>query len=245
MTPFSSRILLAMAGLFGSVAAAAPLVSVTDELQRLMDQHAFEVRGIEQTQDALGRSEGDALVPRLRALLDGFDHVIVQSASGGVERVIILGEKVAVVAPVPSLDPMAGAEAGSGTDPIVLPTRRQGASHLVGVGLEGPDGKRLEQALLIDTGADRVVLPESLIASLGLSPERLEVHPVQTANGIVEARIGTLDGVWLAEQRVSDVAVAFIADERLGGNALLGMSVLGRYVVTIDDEHGQVLLKQR
>jgi aspartyl protease family protein len=33
-----------------------------------------------------------------------------------------------------------------------------------------------------------------------------------------------------------------VEDTRLGENALLGMSVLGRYRMTIDDEHGLLTL---
>jgi predicted aspartyl protease len=54
-----------------------------------------------------------------------------------------------------------------------------------------------------------------------------------------------LDGVWLGESRISGVSVAFIEDSRLGGNALLGMSVLGRFRVTIDDEQNQITLAAR
>jgi hypothetical protein len=39
--------------------------------------------------------------------------------------------------------------------------------------------------------------------------------------------------------------VAFLDDDKLGGNGLLGMSVLGRYQLTIDDEHDLVTLIRR
>ena len=243
-----------ISGILVLAADAAPLVKVEEELQRLMAQYGFEVRGIEQTAEMEGRAEGAELVPRLRVLLDGFDHVIVQTDNGGVDRVIILGEKVAVVAPPliidsegsgsPS-DAASEGEEGQPGDPIVLPTQRQGTSHAVNLTIEGPNGQRVQRVLLIDTGSDHVVLPASLIGPLGISPNDLRMQTVQTANGTVDARLGTLSGVWLGETRVEGVSAAFIDDTRLGGNALLGMSLLGRFRVTIDDEKNQLTLAAR
>ncbi|EGV17803.1 retropepsin-like aspartic protease family protein [Thiocapsa marina] len=240
--------------LLAGTADAAPLVNVEEELERLIAQHGFEVRGIEQTAEMEGRAEGAELVPRLRLLLDGFDHVIVQTETGEVDRIIILGEKVAVVAPpliietggsgFPSDDAPDG-EDGQPGDSIVLPTQRQGTSHAVNLTLEGPNGQRVQRVLLIDTGSDHVVLPASLIGPLGISPNDLRMQTVQTANGTVDARLGTLSGVWLGETRVEGVSAAFIDDSRLGGNALLGMSLLGRFRVTIDDEQNQLTLAAR
>jgi clan AA aspartic protease (TIGR02281 family) len=233
---------------------AGPFVNVEEELERLMARYGFEVRGIEQTAEMEGRAEGDDLVPRLRVLLDGFDHVIVQDEGGGVDRIIILGEKVAVVAPPLVVDgggsgfpPGATPDDGEGQpgDSIVLPTQRQGTSHAVSLSLEGPNGQRVQRVLLIDTGSDHVVLPASLIGPLGISPGNLRMQSVQTANGTVDARLGTLSGVWLGETRVEGVSAAFIDDTRLGGNALLGMSLLGRFRVTIDDEQNQLTLAAR
>ncbi|MCK7578290.1 MAG: retroviral-like aspartic protease family protein [Chromatiales bacterium] len=96
--------------------------------------------------------------------------------------------------------------------------------------------------MLVDTGADRVVLPISLISSLGLSPDALQPQQVQTANGAVDARIGRLAAIWVGSKRVEDVEVAFIDDQRLGGTSLLGMSLLGRFRLTIDDEKNQLTL---
>lgn len=240
--------------------ASGQMVDVADELSRLQEVHDFDLRGIEQTTGIEGRAEGEELVPRLRQLLDGFDHVIVQGEAGRVERIIILGERVAVLPPAPAGPPLTppseralADEGESGlTDAqeteegsIMLPTQRQGRSHTVNVVLEGAQGQQVQQVMLIDTGADRVVLPRSLIAALGIPSANLSNQPVQTANGTVDAAIGQLAAVWLGEQRVAEVGVAFIDDARLGGQSLLGMSVLSRYRVTIDDALNQVILKAR
>jgi len=128
------------------------------------------------------------------------------------------------------------------TSDIVIETQHRGASHLVTLTLEGQDDQRLQWPLVVDTGAAHVALPASLIPQLGFSPDQLTVQQVLTANGSVDAAIGTLPAVWLNDQRVPDVTVAFIADDRLGADGLLGMSVLGRFRITIDEEQNHLVL---
>jgi clan AA aspartic protease (TIGR02281 family) len=228
-----------------ATAAEITQVDIADELERLMAAHGFTMKSaqLESTRLSIGRAEGEALVPRLKMLLERFDHVIVQKPDGGVERVIILGEKAAVAPPSPTAtqaepeesEPPPAAE-------IVVESQRKGTSHALMLSLEGDNGKRVERPLLLDTGADYVVLPASLIVPLGISPQALRRQSVQTANGTVEAQLGTLRAVWFGDKKVSRVATAFIEDSRLGGNALLGMSVLGRFRVTIDDANNLIVL---
>lgn len=226
--------------------AEATRVDVAEELQRLMGRYGFTIKPahLESTRGTIGRAEAEDLVPRLRVLLERFDHVIVQLPDGRVERVIILGAKTVAASPVPA---QGGEPAAEGTDStpaaeIVVQTLRKGTSHALTLGLEGENGKRIEQPLLLDTGADFVVLPLSLSGTLGIRPETLRRQRVQTANGTVEAQLGTLPAIWFGDNRVSRVATAFIEDSRLGGNSLLGMSVLGRFRVTLDDANNRVVL---
>lgn len=216
--------------------AQSERVAVSTELDRLASLHGFTVRGTEHTAGAFARADPTDLLPRLRRLLEAFDHVIVQGPAGKVERVLILGEKDPTSAP-----PMVVTSGGPGGE-IVLTSVRLGTQHAVQVSLEGPDGARLDQLLLVDTGADFVVLPGSLIQALGLDPEGLGEREMQTANGLVTAQVGSLAALWLGETRIEGIEVAFIEDEKLSGNGLLGMNVLGRYRLTIDDEHSQITL---
>jgi aspartyl protease family protein len=235
-----------LAGSCGSPLLGAPQVEVAQELERLMAVHGFTMKpaDLDATREKQGRAEDTDLLPHLRVLLEGFDHVIVQSPQGGVERVLILGEKVPYVPPppvaaTPGAAPADGEESAGET---VLETQRVGASHAVTLTLEGANGRRVQRLLLVDTGADYVVLPSSLIGQLGLAPEGLRQQQVQTANGPTDAALGTLPAVWLKDQRIAGIEVAFIEDSRLGGNALLGMSLLGRFRLTIDDEQGRLVL---
>ena len=240
----SRRLLGAWSLLLVGAAASAAQVEVAQELERLMAEHGFTMKPVDldATRDKRGRAEDTDLLPHLRVLLEGFDHVIVQTPQGGVERVLILGEKAPYVPPPPAAAPNPASAQADTPGEVVLDTQRIGASQAVTLTLEGENGRRVQRVLLVDTGADYVVLPSSLIGQLGIAPEGLQQQQVQTANGPTDAVLGTLPAVWLKGQRVTGVAVAFIDDSRLGGNALLGMSLLGRFRVTIDDEQGRLVL---
>jgi len=231
--------------------AKAAQVDVAEELARLASANGFTVTGDEHLQDSLGRAEGDVVFRRVRQLLERFDHIILQRPGGGIERVIVLGKAMPGAMLPKTLvqieEPGAGGDASEESESalIELPTVRRGNQHSVMVSLESATGERVERALLIDTGADTLVLPASLIASLGIAEAGLRERQVQTANGQVQARIGSLPGLWLGKQRVSPVEVAFLEDDKLGGNGLLGMNVLGRYKMTIDDEHDRLTLIRR
>jgi clan AA aspartic protease (TIGR02281 family) len=237
--------------------AKAERVDVAEELERLAADHGFSIKGLEQVKDAVGRAEGEDVLPRLRRLLEGFDHVILQAPEGGVERIIILGAKVPYEPPPPSEVKGAGdqtaaeptedgsAEAGKESGEIVLETIRNGSQHTVKISLEGKDGKRFDQSLLIDTGADQVVLPASLAAKLGLVPDELNEREMQTANGKLNARFGKIAGLWLGGTRLPNIDAAFIEDGKLGNGGLLGMSVLGSYTLTIDDEQNRLTLSRK
>jgi len=141
--------------------------------------------------------------------------------------------------------PVVGEGVGSsaGADAVVLATQRRGSSHLVTLGVEGVSGGEIiQESMLIDTGADRVVLPVSLISSLGFALDVLQQQQVQTANGAVDARVGRVPAIWVGPRRIENVEVAFIDDQRLGTTPLAGMSLLGRFRMTIDDEKNQLTL---
>ncbi|MEA3639112.1 MAG: retropepsin-like aspartic protease [Lamprobacter sp.] len=224
-----------------SVPLLAAQVEIAPELNRLSAAHGFSVTGIEVIEDERGRSEEVDLFRRLRVLLERFDHILVHGASGEVARVIIMGRTNRAPPPKMQLDPEPSADAVAGQ--IELETIREGAQHSVRVTLEGAGGRRVDRTLLIDTGADAVVLPASMIAPLGLDQSTLSEREVQTANGRTQALMGTLEAVWLDGERLPGVAVAFIEVDKLGVSGLLGMSVLGRYQMTINDENNRLTLR--
>ena len=107
---------------------------------------------------------------------------------------------------------------------------------MVSVAISGNGSLWQNLDMIIDTGADLVVLPESLIGQLGLADSAFTRKKMQTANGTTEAKIGKLQELRIAGETVENVEAAFIPDSLLGKNSLLGMSVLGRYQINIDDK---------
>lgn len=213
-------------------------IPIGPELERLSAAHDFTVVGLAVTGEAVGRASTEDIYPRLRKLLVDFDHIIVQAPGGGIERVIILGEKMAYVPPSPPVT----AGGATGTGHIELKTSRRGTQHGVQVSLEGEGGKRVSRELLVDTGADFLVLPSSLLGALGIPADGLRPSEMQTANGKVQARVGSLPAIWLGQSRIENIRVAFLDDAKLGNSGLLGMSVLSRYTLTIDDKAGRLTL---
>ncbi len=201
------------------------------QLQHMAEEQGFEVSGLNRIQPAPPGEAGEgSSSQRIRQLLRGYDHVIIHQSKEQIGRLIILGPKRA--APPPPLR----------DEENVLPTRRKGEHHLVAATLRGPTSATIEMELMVDTGASLVVLPASAVARLGLDPDQLETREMQTAKGSVQAKIGRLGSIELGSARLSDIEAAFVDGEQLGGNALLGMNVLGRYLFILDDEKNELTL---
>lgn len=206
--------------------ASAPQPSVATRLQELAQTHHFELEGVERMDEGEAPRTHLPLEAELKRLLQGINHVVLRRPDGSVRKVLILGRVV---------HPPRPAE-------IALPLRRHGGHYQVEATLVGADGKAFPVNLVVDTGATYVVLPESFRERLALGEKALKAVTVQTANGQMAARVGVLPALRLGAETVPDVAVAFVADEKLGGNRLLGITVLSRYRVTLDNAAEQLLL---
>ncbi len=198
-----------------------------DQLDELSTTHGFTVKGLERLGEAPAREVDGALAERLEGLLAGFGHVLVRDASGRIEQVVIAGRN----APTP-------------TGGLRAKLDDRGSQRMVQALLVG-HGEQTETALIVDTGATTVVLPMSMIKTLGLSPSELQDGWSQTANGKVKGKHARLRAVRVGDAEVEDVAVMFIPDRKLGGSKLLGMSFLERFNFTFDDERGEIVLHPR
>ena len=196
-----------------------------DQIQSLQSQMNIRITGLERIHNEEKVITRGNLEQQLEQVLASFNHIISRNAKGQIEHVVIINKKQKTE-----------------TDRIVLPTRLEGNHLMVSVSVSG-DG-RLWQTLdmIIDTGADLVVLPESMIAQLGLADSSFTRHKMQTVNGLTEAKVGLLQELKIAGETVENVEAAFIADKLLGENSLLGMSVLGRYQLNIDDKSQSITL---
>jgi clan AA aspartic protease (TIGR02281 family) len=194
-------------------------VDLFQQIQSLQSQMNIEITGLERIQDEEKVITRGNLEQQIEQLLVSFNHITSRNAKGRIERIVIINKKQK-----------------SEVDQIVLPTSVQGNHFVVSVDFTGNGALWLTQDMIIDTGADVVVLPESMIDELGLTDYPFSKQKMQTANGPTEAKIGKLKELKMAGESIENVDVAFIADSLLGKNRLLGMSVLGRYQININDK---------
>lgn len=213
----------AISGVWPDCAEAAGLA---DQLAALAQENGFSVEGLDRLSGEPGRGAAGDIKDRLKALLQGYNYVLVESRPGQIERLVITGI----------------ARSGGKPSSSTVSTLRVGVHHQVEAILVGPNGVPQTVSVLVDTGASTVVLPASMIAVLGFDAERLSAGISQTASGQVHTKTGTLSSVTVGPASAENVPVSFIADKRLNGAMLLGMSFLNRFRVTIDDERNEIVL---
>jgi clan AA aspartic protease (TIGR02281 family) len=95
---------------------------------------------------------------------------------------------------------------------------------------------------LIDTGASYVLIPRRVATDAGVTigPDTRKMR-FQTANGIVEQEVVTLESVELGSARVAQVAATISDGMEVG---LLGLSFFNRFTYQIDAAAGIVTLRE-
>lgn len=197
---------------------------LSDQLLDLAEGNNFVVQGIDKTQSFSARGVVGDVESKIKQLLVDFNYMLIRSDQGGIEELIILGAKP------------------QGPKNIVVATHKQGDHHIVASAVKGPSNEWINVQLLVDTGADRIVLPNSMMQPLGYADFELTTRRLQTANGIVEAKISQLEAIELGSEIIENADVAFVEDKLIGGIMLLGMNVLKRYRFTIDNNANQITL---
>ena len=221
---------LLMAAVFawsGALLAEATPPTLQAQIHELAVTHGFSVRGLDKLSDDPGKHVNGDPREQLNVLLSAFNHVLLADDSGDIDTVMITSR----IRP-----------GGPSRQGITVKTTRLGLQHAVRATLTGPAGNPQSLMLLVDTGATVIVLPRTMSRTLGFSDEDLRNGWSQTANGKVRTKQGILQSVRVGQAIVKDVAVNFVDDGALGGNALLGMSFLSRFRVTIDDENRRLIL---
>ncbi len=225
------RLALALCLAFGALSTALAQsdgepTTLRAQLADLAARNDFAIDGLDRVAEAPARLPNGDLRTQIETLLAGYNHMLMVRR-GAVERVVVLGPK---------------APPGPRLDRVTIRTTRSGRHHVASAVLVGTGRTRLDVAMLIDTGATTIVLPASMIERLGYRPDDLADAVMQTANGRVTGKQAVLRSVTMGSVVARDVAVSFIDDDRLGGKALLGMSFLGRFRMTIDDARNVVTL---
>ena len=213
-------------------------VSLRGHLEALALKHDFVIEGADRVAEVHvadtgagdgGRTGDDDLASRLSSLLRGYNYFLRQNQRGNVTRLAIFG-------PRPPL--------AKNPRQFRIKTTQHGPHHLVEVVLTGPNGARRRQRMILDTGASNVVLPASLASVLGFRESALKDHWADTAGGRIRAKTGWLRSVTLGGAKAEHVAVSFIADGKLGAKALLGMSFLSRFRLSMDVTENSIILMQ-
>ena len=99
--------------------------------------------------------------------------------------------------------------------------------------------------LLLDTGASISALSEDAFESLAtsalLSPRREQV--LETAGGMVTAKVYQIDSLALGDQVVSDIEFAVLPELPAHMDGILGMNALGQIDFEIDQNASQLIVK--
>ncbi len=200
------------------------------QLEELAAKHEFIIQGLNRIGTEPAKEVSGQAPEQLKILLQEYNHVILQDGSGDIEKVLIYSLKRS------DAEPAQGYRANM---------TRRGRHHVVKAVLVGPTGARRTESLIVDTGASAIVLPQSMTKALGFQENGLRDGWSQTANGRVRTKRGVLRSVQIGQVVVENVAVNFIENEALGGNSLLGMSFLGRFRFTLDDDNNELILLEK
>ncbi len=215
--------------------SAAPAIAagLQERLEALAATEGFVVSGLERLAESPAKftaapPAGAPLSQRIRALLAGYNYVLLYDSGGRISELRISGPAPAAVPP-----------------PGSVATTRRGPHHVVEAELVGPNGTKHRVALMLDTGATTVVLPQSMIGLLGFEAGDLTDGWSQTAAGRVPIKQGWLESIKVGRMAEGRVAVSFLEGDKLGNQTLLGMSFLDRFRLTIDDQHDRIILKRK
>lgn len=198
--------------------------NLADQLDELAYEHKFVIDGLELAASKPARWVSGDSTEQVKRLLAEFNYVSVLSSGQTIERIIILGEKQVIARG------------------ITVSTTKRGKNHTIEGRITGPNGKQVKVSLVIDTGADYLVLPKSMMKSFGIDPDSTAIRELQTANGLIKARVAKVETLQIANELITDIEAAFIPDDQLGDTKLLGMNVLQRYRVTLDDRAKTITL---
>lgn len=135
-------------------------------------------------------------------------------------------------------------EASSPFEEITIPLTRMGGSLIV----EAQLNQERSVQLILDTGASMTVLSTQVAIDLGiLGTTENELMTVNTAGGQVQVNVNYLSSLTVGSAQAYDVGVAIhdLPDMPSRIEGLLGMSFLKHFLVTLDAEHGKLILRPR
>jgi aspartyl protease family protein len=204
--------------------------SLKSALTTLARQEGFQLEGTDQLGHERANQADGEVTEQLEILLKDYNYLLTSGNGGKLQSVKITSPKQ--IGPKP-------------TSKGYIQTSRAGSHHQVDAELIGPSGDRVPVTLLVDTGATMVVLPESMIESLGFRKEELSDGISQTASDTIHVKVGMLRSVTVGNVSAEQIHVSFLPDSRLNGTKLLGMSFLNHFRFSLDDEANELMLLKK
>ncbi len=236
---FSVLVILGLALPSSSACAEVQTRGLRGQLIGLAEQHDFVVKGLDHLSDEPAMSVVGDLRGQVSALLRDYNFIFTEDGQGGIREVWIFDHKPAQLDSHQPALPYVDRS-------YTVRTTRQGSQHHVEAVLMGPNSHPHTSLLLIDTGATTVVLPVSMMETLGFRSEDLQDGWAQTASGRVAVKRGTLALVKVGDALAENVEVSFITDEHLGNQRILGMSFLQNFrTFSLDDKSSELNLFTR
>lgn len=236
---------------------AEPPASLRAQISQFADESGFVAKNLNRIGDEPVRSVGDDPSRQLRELLAGYDYVVIQGTRNVIQEVVILGRSVN--APVlhrtsPGSGAVAKVEQTSAGEAQSTDASRteykvalewQGNMRAVDVLVFGHKGTQQHERLVVDVDGTAVVLPASLIDDLEFQEEELSKGSIQTAYGNLEAKLAKLKAVYIGQIGSRNVDVAFVDDDRLGDQGLIGLSALRDFSLDMDEINNELIAVTR
>jgi aspartyl protease family protein len=178
--------------------------SVRLRLHALATQYDFQLEGAELigNEPQVVEKPG-SLDEQIGRILENYNYIVMRNAKGRIKNLTIVGVKTI---PATSTNPANSVE-----------TEKIGAEHYVDAVLIGPNRYPITLKAMIDTGASTIVLPHTMVRTLGFQENSLQRVRMQTANGTTDGLLATLRSVRVGGAESKDVSVTFVDDQQLGG----------------------------
>jgi len=141
------------------------------------------------------------------------------------------------------LDPNPPPPLTTSPDKTSIPIQKKGAIVIVPATLNA----KATANFVVDTGASYTMISQATAKELNIDVSKtLPTIPFQTANGIINAPVVTLDSIEVGGFQVKDLTAAIhdvFADPAISG--LLGLNFLSRFRMDIDTQNGVLILEKK
>ena len=124
-----------------------------------------------------------------------------------------------------------------------IPFEKQGQVVIV----EATLNKKASAKFVVDTGASYTMISSAVAKELAIDTEQnRQTAPFQTANGVIQAPLVSLDSITVAGMEIRNLTAAvhdLLADPRVAG--LLGLNFLSNFRMDIDTQKGVIHLEKK